>query len=192
MLGSELGLGFNVPNTTAGWIVWVLTKLCIMVINIMLLDQFIKQAKVNVRDDEHFKEAEDYYVVKEEVDEYLPTPKEFIGKLYRNKAISVAVTSALGVFGLTSAILQFDWVSMLTYLFTIVFGLVFGWITMNTVEEYWTVTYYKKYKRDQLLEIEEAKKKAEAEAEAKIAKETIVDENVEEIKEDDKDREQLL
>ena len=186
MLGSELGLGFNVPNTTAGWIVWVLTKVCIMVINIMLLDQFIKQAKVNVRDNERFKEAESYYVIKEEDDEYLPTPKEFIGKLYRNKAISVAITSALGVFGLNSAILQFDWVSMLTYLFTIVFGLIFGWITMNTVEEYWTVTYYKKYKRDKLLE-EEAKKKAEEEKAKALETETV-----QEVIADDTNREQLL
>lgn len=153
MLGSEVGLGFNVPNTAAGWIVWILTKLCIVAINILLLDQFIKQAKVNIRDNEHFKEAEAYYVIKDDGDnEYLPTPHEFLSKLYKSKGVTTVVTSALSVFGLTSAILQFDWVSMLTYLFTIVFGLLFGWMTMNKVEEYWTVTYYKKYKRDQLLE----------------------------------------
>lgn len=158
MLGTEVGLGFKVPNTWAGWVVWILTKLCIVVINILLLDQFIKQAKVNVRDNEHFLEADAYYTIKTEEDEYLPTPKEFISKLYKNKGITTTITSALSVFGLTSAILTFDWVSMLTYLFTIVFGIIFGWMTMNNVEEYWTDTYYRKYKRDKLLEEEEAKK----------------------------------
>ena len=38
MLGSEIGLGFNVPDTTAGWVVWTLTKVCIVVINKLLLD----------------------------------------------------------------------------------------------------------------------------------------------------------
>ena len=158
MLGTEVGLGFNVPNTWAGWIVWTLTKLCIVVINILLLDQFIKQAKVNVRDNERFKEADAYYTIKDTEDEYLPGPKEYLSKLYRSKAISTTITSGLSVFGLTSAILTFDWVSMLTYLFTIIFGLVFGWMTMNNVEEYWTDIYYRKYKRDKSIEEENAKK----------------------------------
>lgn len=148
MLGTEVGIGFKVPNTLAGWIVWALTKLCIVAINIMLLDQFIKQAKVNVRDDTNFKEANDYYYTTTEEEEYLPAPKEYISSLYKKKGITNVITSALSVFGLTSAILTFDWVSMLTYLFTIVFGLIFGWMTMNNVEEYWTDTYYRRYKRD--------------------------------------------
>lgn len=155
MLGSEIGLGFKVPNTCAGWIVWILTKMCIVAINIMLLDQFIKQAKVNVRDNEQFKEADDFYTVKDDEEEYLPSPKEFLSKLYRGKGITTTITSALSVFGLTSAILTFDWVSMLTYLFTIVFGIIFGWITMNNVEDYWTNTYYKKYKRDKQKGLQE-------------------------------------
>ena len=38
MLGSSIGLGFILPNTPAGWIVYVATKLCIVVINIMIFD----------------------------------------------------------------------------------------------------------------------------------------------------------
>lgn len=157
MLGTEVGIGFKVPDTTAGWIVWSITKLCIVAINILLLDQFIKQAKVNVRDNKQFKEADNYYTITDNKEEYLPGPKEFIGKLYRNKGITTFLTSALSVFGLTSAILTFDWVSMLTYLFTIVFGLIFGWMTMNNVEEYWTETYYKKYLRDKAQKEQELK-----------------------------------
>lgn len=153
MLGTEIGLGFNVPNTPAGWMIWVITKLCIVAINILLLDQFIKQARINVRDNKNFKEADEYYLSKQEPgEEYLPSPKEFISKLYKHKGITTTITSAISVFGLTSAILVFDWVSMLTYLFTIVFGLIFGWMTMNTVEEYWTNTYYRRYMRDKLQE----------------------------------------
>ena len=88
----------------------------------MKLDQFIKQAKVNVRNDEHFIEANEYYYAKTEEEEYLPAPKEYISSLYKKKGITNTITSALSVFGLTSAILSFDWVSMLTYLFTIVFS----------------------------------------------------------------------
>lgn len=147
MLGSEVDIGFKFPNTTAGWIVYIVTKLSIVCINILLMDQFVKQAKVNVRDDKHFIEADEYFNVKE-TEEYLPKPREFLGTLYRKKMITTTIFSFLSIFGFTQAILTFDWVSMLTYLFTIVIGIVFGWITMNEVENYWTETYYKLYKRD--------------------------------------------
>ena len=143
MLGSSLGIGFNIPNTTAGWIVWVLTKLCIVVVNILIFDQFVKQAKVNVRDNEQFKKAEEILNnTKEEAEEIKPA-KEYIARLYRKKGITLGITTVLSIFGLTNAILTFDWVSMLTYIFTIIMALVFGWITMNEVEEIWTDKHYK-------------------------------------------------
>ena len=43
---------------------------------------------------------------------------------------------------LTQAILSFDWMSMLTYLFTIVMGLIFGVLQMKTAEEYWTNEFW--------------------------------------------------
>jgi hypothetical protein len=147
MLGSEVNIGFKLPNTTAGWVVYIVTKLSIVCINILLMDQFVKQAKVNVREDKHFIEADEYFNSKE-TEEYLPKPREFLGRIYRNKMITTTIFSILSIFGFTQAILTFDWVSMLTYLFTIVIGIVFGWITMNEVEIYWTETYYKLYKRD--------------------------------------------
>lgn len=143
MLGSELGIGFNIPNTLAGWIVWILTKLCIVIVNILIFDQFIKQAKVNVRDNENFKHAEEILNNVDEEAEEIEAPTFYISKLYKKKGISLAVTTILSIFGLSNAILTFDWVSMLTYLFTIVMALVFGWVTMNEVEEIWTNKYYK-------------------------------------------------
>jgi hypothetical protein len=38
MLGSSIGMGFIVPNTVAGWIVYIATKLCIVTINILIFD----------------------------------------------------------------------------------------------------------------------------------------------------------
>ena len=143
MLGTSVGIGFNVPDTWAGWIVWVLTKLCIIVVNILIFDQFVKQAKVNVRDNEKFIKAEEILNnIKEEAEEILPA-KMYINSLYKKKGITLGITTVLSIFGLTNAILTFDWVSMLTYIFTIVMALIFGWITMNEVEEIWTDKHYK-------------------------------------------------
>lgn len=151
MLGSTVGLALNVPTTVVGWIVYVITKLCIVVINMLMLDQFIKQAKVNVRDHEHFKEAETYFNTEKNEEEPILAPKEFLSHIYKQKMITSLIMSILGVFGLSQAILTFDWVSMLSYLFTIIMGLIFGWISMNRVEDYWTNDYYRLYKRDEKI-----------------------------------------
>ena len=52
------------------------------------------------------------------------------------------VLSVVSVIGLTQAILTFDVVSMMTYAFTIIMGIIFGILQMNATEEYWTVEFY--------------------------------------------------
>lgn len=143
-LGSNVGLAFIVPDTPAGWLIWVVSKLAVVTINMLLFDQFVRQAKRNVKDNENFKKAQEIFneLKSEEKEELLP-PKKYLGKLYRSKGIKVVVSSMLSVVAFSSAILTFDWVTMLSYLFTIIGGIVFGWITMASVEEYWTEDYYK-------------------------------------------------
>lgn len=143
MLGSEIGLAFNFPNTAAGWFVYVVTKLCIVLINMLLFDQFVKQAKINVKDNENFLKAEEIFQSNQKQEEEILPPTAFLSKLYKRKGIKVAAMTALSVVGLASAALTFDWVSMLTYLFTIVGGIIYGLMTMAAVEEYWTNDYYK-------------------------------------------------
>ena len=148
MLGSSIGLGFILPNTPAGWIVYVATKLCIVVINIMIFDQFVKQAKVNVRDNPKFIEAENILLTESKSGEEEIMPASFyLNKMYRSKVITTVIFSILGVFGFTNAILTFDVVSMLSYLFTIGMGIIFGWVAMNNAEEIWTVNHYKYAKK---------------------------------------------
>lgn len=161
MLGSTIGMGFIVPNTVAGWIVYIATKLSIVIINVLIFDQFIKQAKVNIKDDPRYLEAERIlfkYLMREEVKEEIIPTKQRIARMYRNKAITTVIFTILGVFGFTQAILTFDWVQMLSYAFTIGVGIVFGWISMNEAEIIWTEDHlkYAKY----LQQKEEAAKTA--------------------------------
>ena len=149
MLGSGIGISLSVPTTVVGWIVFILTKLCIVVINILTLDQFIKQAKVNIKDDARFKEADAYFNIHQiEGEEEILAPRAYIGNIYKHRMTKIGIGSILGVFGFTQAMLTFDWISMLTYLFTVVSGLLYGWMTMNDVEDYWTDKYYKLMEKD--------------------------------------------
>ena len=57
MLGSETEMGFKFPNTTSGWLIYILSKIVVSVMNVLIFYCFMEQAKVNVRDDPHYKEA---------------------------------------------------------------------------------------------------------------------------------------
>lgn len=153
MLGSTVGLGFNIPNTVAGWIVYIITKVCIIVINVLIFDQFMKRAKINVKDNPYFKAAEEILFEEDEEEELFPA-EFYIKKMYRSKVSTTVIFTILGVFGFTNAVLTFDWISMLSYSFTIVMALVFGWISMAEAEQIWIEKHYKyakKIKKDKEL-----------------------------------------
>ena len=147
MLGSDIGLGFNIPNTFAGWVVYIITKCCIVTINLLIFDQFIKRAKVNVKDNPKFIEAENILNSEIDYNEKIIPAEILIKKMYKNKMTTTAIFTILGVFGFTNAILTFDWVSMLSYTFTIIMGLVFGWIAMGDAEIIWIENHYKYAKK---------------------------------------------
>ena len=142
-IGSSIGLELNLPDTTAGWIVWGITKGSIAIINVMVFYCFMQQAKINVRDNEKYKYAHEL-LSKVKHDERKPrSPRRYEGGQYGKKGTTIFVSSALATIAFTQAILTFDWVSLLTYLFTIVMGLIFGILQMKSAEIYWTDEYYK-------------------------------------------------
>ena len=57
MIGSVGQIGYNLPSTTTGWIVFIVSKTCVAVINVLIFHCFICQAKLNVQDNEKFKKA---------------------------------------------------------------------------------------------------------------------------------------
>lgn len=142
-LGTSIGLGFVIPNTAAGWVVYIITKLCIVVINLLIFDQFMKRAKVNASASPYFQEAEQILRTHSPDDEPILPAATYIRSMYRSKMISTAIFTILGVFGFTNAILTFDLVAMMSYVFTILIGLVFGWISMSEAEVIWIEKHYK-------------------------------------------------
>ena len=143
MIGSEVGLGWNIPDTTIGWIVWVVVKIIVAAINILIFYSFMQQAKVNVRENENYKEAL-RILGKLEMKEYIPrNPRKWNAQQYLTKGFTIFLTSVLATVALTQAVLTFDWMSMLTYLFTIIMGLIFGVLQMKSAEDYWTDEFYR-------------------------------------------------
>lgn len=139
---TDLGVAAIFPHTPVGWAIYICTKLFVGVVNLLLFHCFVKQAKINIKDNDKFIEACKIYEMYHPR-EYNPrSPKEYFGQLYRKKGITIFLTSMLSAVVLTNAILQFDLTSFVTYCMTILMGLIFGVLKMKEVENYWTGEFY--------------------------------------------------
>ena len=144
MLGTDPTLGLNLPTTFFGWVIYVFTKLCVAAINMMLFHCFMSQGKLNIKDHPKYIEACNIlskYGMGEKLKEPVG-PDVWLPEQYRTKGIWVAITSILSAIILTQAVLVFDWVSMLTYIFTIVMGVIFGLFQQDAAEQYWTDEFW--------------------------------------------------
>lgn len=161
MIGSTIGAKWNVPDTSVGWIVWIGTKIIVATINILIFHSFMCQAKLNVKENQNFKDAQEI-LIKAKQEKLPKSPSKWKAEQYGRKGVFIFICTALATVALTQAILTFDWVSMLTYLFTIVIGIIFGILQMKKAEEYWTDEYYRYAKM-----IQEESKKEEKEGDQK-------------------------
>ena len=142
MLGSETDIGFKFPNTTSGWLIYIASKLLVSVMNVLIFHCFMEQAKINVKDDPKYVEANK--ILEKIFDKkYLPrSPRVWNTQQYSGKAVSIFITTLMSAFVFTNAILTYDWVTALTYIFTLIFGLIFGVLQMKSAEKYWTNEYW--------------------------------------------------
>lgn len=143
MIGSEAGLAFLFPNTAAGWVVYITSKLIVAGLNFMILHCFVQQGKVNILNNERYLTATDILRTATKSKDYTPrSPEIYLRGVYGKKGATLFATSLLSAIGLTQAILTFDLMSMLTYLFTVIMGVICGILQMNQTETYWTEEYY--------------------------------------------------
>lgn len=153
--GSEVGMGFSFPTTPAGWIVYIVQQALMSLVNILIFHSFVCQAFVNVRDNPNYQKAKAIFNSFTDT-EYIPlTLKQFNRKEYGKKGVAIFLGTLLGGFALTQAILAYDYIRMLAYLFTIIFGVIFGVYEMKKYEEYLTDEYLQSALYQQKVKAEE-------------------------------------
>lgn len=163
MLGSEVGLEFNLPNTWAGWVIWSLSNLASAGLNLLLFHAFVKQGKLNISQEPHYLEALTLLQTNKIAQFVAPrSPHAFHSHEYRKKGTSLVIFTLIGMIGLSNAMLTFNLVRFLTQAISLTVALVFGIIEMKTIEEYWTVEFlaYAKYSVQEKAEKEAAEKAA--------------------------------
>ena len=142
LLGTDFGTTIVIPNTWSGLAIWLCTRFTVVIVNLLIFDAFIKQAKINVKDDERYKSAVlKLNTIKEEAGIVPRSPEKFNKQQWRKKGTSLAISSILSSFLLTECIVNFDLTNFLTYLFTIGGAVAFGYLTMMNNEDYWTTEF---------------------------------------------------
>lgn len=140
-LSSDIGLAF--PKTAAGWILWSVLNVSTAIANICILVLFKLQAKKNSRNDENFKRANEILnKLAGQKEVFIPrSPARMNATDYSRKIVCITVSTLTSSVVLTSLILSFDWMTLLSCLVSIIVTLCISWVTMLNNEIYWTEEY---------------------------------------------------
>lgn len=139
MVGSEGELVSHFPTTFVGWLIWLIRTLSTAVLNIVIFYCFMEQAIVNVKDDPKYIEANEILDRCKSTKRRNPRgPKIWKKQEYSKKGTVIFVSTAIALVGLENMLLSWNLALFLSYIFTILMGLLFGVLQMKKAELYWT------------------------------------------------------
>lgn len=152
-LGSSISASIQFPTTKSGWVIWGVTNGSICLINMIIFHSFIKQGKLNIKDNPEYLQALDILssIKPKNTDKRAPSPAKYHASVYTKKGLSLIVSSFLSLMVFGEAILRLDYVALISYAITLIIGIVFGILQMKDEEYYWTSTFltYAKQKKQE-------------------------------------------
>ena len=140
MLGSSQDISWGLPQTSAAWAVWIMSRVAASVLNVLIYHCFIRQGELNTRQTEDRQKAEKMLNKLDKNKEKKPIgPAKFLARQYIRKVPMIAASTFLSLLAFGPALLVFDFVVLVAYLFGVIISIVFGILEMKHVEEYYTV-----------------------------------------------------
>ena len=129
------------PNTPTAWILWILERVLIVFMNIMIMSNFILQAKKNVKDDPNYIKAREI-LNKNKPKDYKPrSPSQFLTKMYLRKSITLTISTLASLIAIGEAAINYNYLLLIATAVTLIIAITFGYISMKATEEYWTGEY---------------------------------------------------
>lgn len=136
-------ISMNFPKSVEGWILWGLLNGGTAIGNISLLFLFKLQAKKNCRTNENFLKANEILnrlAGKEEV--FIPrSPAKMNTQAYSKKILTILLSTLASSVVLTSLVINFDWMTLLSCILSVLIALCVSWVAMINDETYWTEEY---------------------------------------------------
>lgn len=161
MLGSSIDGGLKLPQGKGAWVMFVITRVFIAVTNIIIFYSFMQQAKLNVRNNKEYIEANEILLrVKNKRERKPMSPKKWETSQYLKKGTTIALGTVFALFSLSQAILTYKYTDLISYVLLIFLATVFGIFQMKKAEIYWTTEYYRyaKMVEEENKPVEEIKK----------------------------------
>ena len=144
MLGSSIDGGLKLPQGKGAWVMFVITRVFIAVTNIIIFYSFMQQAKLNVRNNKEYIEANKILLrVKNKRERKPMSPKKWEASQYLKKGTTLALGTVFALFSLSQAILTYKYTDLISYVLLIFLATVFGIFQMKKAEIYWTTEYYR-------------------------------------------------
>ena len=144
MLGSSIDGGLKLPQGKGAWVMFVITRLFIAITNIIIFYSFMQQAKLNVRNNEYYKAANEILLKTKNAKEKKPmSPKKWETSQYLKKGTTSTLGTVFALFSLSQAILTYKYTDLISYVILIFSATVFGIFQMKKAEIYWTTEYYR-------------------------------------------------
>ena len=141
-LHSDLSAGLLFPTTTAGWFLFWFEKISMTAINLVIFSSFKRQGKVNVQNNDKYKEANEI-LNKVKSKKYNPlSPGQYQARSYGKKGTTLVVSTMTSLVAITNMLLKFDYLALISYGITLVMAIIFGVFAMKSDELYWTGDYY--------------------------------------------------
>ena len=129
------------PNTPTAWILWILERVLIVFMNIMIMSNFILQAKKNVKDDPNYIKAREI-LNRNKPKDYKPrSPSQFLTKMYLHKSITLTISTLASLIAIGEAAINYNYLLLIATAVTLIIAITFGYISMKAAEEYWTGEY---------------------------------------------------
>lgn len=138
---SHLTFKDTFPTTITGWTLWIIERVLIIVMNLLILSNFILQARQNIKDNDNYIEA-NKILERYKPKNYKPkSPAQYMSQMYLKKGTSLVVTTAASLITIGEAVVSYNYLLLIATVVTIVFAIVFGVVAMKNTEMYWTTEF---------------------------------------------------
>lgn len=141
ILNSTADISDTFPKDPTGWVMYCLIRVLVVVMNMLIFSNFLQQSKLNVKDEENYKRANEILGRCKPKDYHPRSPKQYLTKEYTVKGAFLVVGTVASLFVIGNAIINYDYMLLIATVFSVITSIVFGIMTMKKAEIYYVSEY---------------------------------------------------
>lgn len=133
------------PKTELEWIIWIALRVINAVIAFMIFNSFVNEGVKRGKSSANYKNASERFMrlFNKELHKEVKTqsPREYLAKTRGFKAVKLIFSAVLTGVAIGSATIALDWSGLLGTVVSIIMMVVWGYLKMLEVEDYFTNGY---------------------------------------------------